>query len=220
MRVIRVFSICLGVLGLTVCALTPAAAAQSFFGYTGLVQIPTADALSQGEWTVGAYGLNLEEGVDTMLYAVTAGVSQGLEVGLVKLNEDDESGETLINAKYRIVAETEKRPAVATGVIDLAGEDETTAYIVMSKSVSPPKKPQYAEITAPRVHIGIAGGDIDGIFLGASAVVGNRLTLMVEYDSRDVNFGARLAISKSIRLHAAVLSGDNVAVGLSFSKFF
>lgn len=47
------------------------------------------------------------------------------------------------------------------------------------------------EITGVRAHIGIGGGQLDGPFIGASAVLGDALTLMAEYDTNDVNLGAR-----------------------------
>ncbi|HUW09338.1 MAG TPA: hypothetical protein VM537_06375, partial [Anaerolineae bacterium] len=82
---------------------------------------------------------------------------------------------------------------------------------------------QYAtargDITSPQVHLGIGGGQLDGIFGGVSAVIADRLALMLEYDSEDINWGARLAVTDEIRVHFGAFDGlDDIGLGLSFNK--
>jgi len=218
-RVIRVVG--LGV-GLALCMLVlPAQAAPSLEGYTGLLLTPTADALSRDEFNAAFFTLNLEEGADTRVFAVNAGVSQDLEVGFARIKPEHSSGETILNGKWQARPEDGRRPALAMGVIDATDELETTAYFVASKSFTKELRFYDKEITNPRLHVGIGGGQLRGLFGGASAVVANKLTLIAEYDTEDVNLGARLAVGSGIRVHAGWLHGlDDFAVGVSYNRTY
>jgi len=199
----------------------PALAAPSFLGYTGLVRVPTADALDQKDYNLAAFALNLEEGGDSNVYAANLGVAQGLEVGFARVKPEEGSGETYLNAKYRFSAETAEHPAVAAGVADFTDEIDTTVYVVMSKAFGHGYQTSLGEITSPRFHVGVGGGMLSGVFGGVTAVVGDRLMLMVEYDTDDVNIGARLALSTEIRADVGFLDGfDDVGIGLSYNKSF
>jgi len=216
----RISLVCIAVSALLAAVSGMATAAPSFYGYTGLLVTPTADALNEGEYNVAGFALDVEEGADSHVYAANMGLAESLEVGFARLKPEGRSGETWINAKYRFLPETETHPAIAAGVFDLTDEVETSTYIVMSKSIAWRGSTELGEITAPRVHIGIAGGQIDGLFAGISLGLGDRFLVMGEYDSENINFGARLAISKEIRIHAGFLEGgDDFGLGLSFNKF-
>ncbi len=206
---------------LTVCVLVgTAGAAPSFFGYTGLVRIPTADSLNKDEYNLAAFAVNADEGADSTVFAANLGLLPNLEVGFARIKPDEGSGETWINAKYTFMPETSKNPAVAGGVVDLTGESDTTAYIVLSKAFGHGVKTSLGEITSPRFHIGVGGGQFDGIFGGVSATLGDRFTLMAEYDSEDVNWGARLAVTPEVRVHFGAFDGlDDVGLGVSFNKY-
>lgn len=197
-----------------------AQAAPSFFGYTGLVAIPTADSLNKEEYNLAAFAVNVDEGADYTTYAANLGIVPNLEVGFARIKPDEASGETWINAKYTFAPETGGNPAIAGGVIDFTDETDATAYIVLSKSFGHSVRTSLGEITTPRFHIGVGGGQFDGVFGGVSATLGDRFTIMAEYDSEDVNWGARLALSDEIRVHFGGFDGlDNVGLGISFNKY-
>jgi len=199
----------------------PALAAPSFLGYTGLLRVPTADALNEKDYNLAAFALNLEEGADSNVYAANLGVAKGLEVGFARVKPEEGSGETYLNAKYRFSAETAEQPAVAAGVADFTDEIDTTVYVVMSKAFGHGYQTSLGEITSPRFHVGVGGGMLSGVFGGVTAVVGDRLMLMVEYDSDDVNVGARLALTSEVRADVGFLDGfDDVGVGISYNKSF
>ncbi|UCG88113.1 MAG: hypothetical protein JSW71_06100 [Gemmatimonadota bacterium] len=200
---------------------TPLIAAPSFLGYTGLVQVPTADALGEDDYNLVIFTLNLEEGADSNIYAANLGLAEGLEVGFARHSPEDATGETFLNAKYTFSRETEANPAMAVGVMDLTDEVDTTVYVVLSKALERRYDTRYGEIGAPRLHFGVGGGQLDGVFGGLSAVLGDRLLLMAEYDGSDVNFGARLAIGNNVRAHVGALDGlDDIGLGVSFNKTF
>lgn len=215
-----VFPIYLTVLATLLLCTGAMAAAPSFFGYTGLIVIPTADALNRGEYSAGGFAIDLKSGVDSNVYAANLGLAESTEIGFARIKPDDASGETSVNAKHAFQTETETQPAIAAGIIDATGETDTTVYVVLSKAIRGQTSTKYGEITAPRLYAGIGGGQLDGFFGGMSAALGDRLLLMAEYDSRNINFGARLAVSEEIRIHGALLDTDDVALGVSFTKLF
>lgn len=196
-----------------------ASAAPSLLGYTGLVVIPTADALDRGEYSAAAYAIDLESSSDSNVFAGNVGLANLTEIGFTRVKPDGSDAETFINAKHAFQVETASHPGMAAGVIDVTDEVESTAYIVMSKSISRGEGDnRYGDVTAPRIHFGIGGGQLSGFFGGISGSLGDRLLLMAEYDSSNINFGARLAITAEIRAHAALLDGDDLALGASFTK--
>lgn len=212
-------SLSCALLVLAVCIGT-AAAAPSFFGYTGLIRIPTADSLDKEEYNAAAFAINVDEGADFTVYAANFGVIPELEVGFARVKPDEASGETWLNAKYAFAQETNQNPAIAGGVVDLTDETDTTAYIVVSKSFPRQYRTSLGEITSPRAHVGVGGGQLDGLFAGVSATLGDRFTLMVEYDSNDFNWGARLALAEEWRVHFGAFDGlDDVGLGISFNKY-
>jgi hypothetical protein len=211
----------LAVVAVLVCLAGPALAAPSFFGYTGLVGVPTAEALDKDDYNAAAFTLNFEEGGDSNIYAANLGVADGLEVGFARFKPEEGEGETFLNAKYRFSPETGERPAVAAGVVDFTDEVDTTVYVVMSKSLVKRYEMSFGEIVSPQIHFGVGGGQFDGVFGGLSAAIGDRLMLMVEHDSEEINFGARLALSNELRAHFAALDGfDDIGLGLSYNKSF
>lgn len=196
-----------------------AAAAPSFYGYTGLVTIPNADALQDGDYNLAAFTINLEEGADSTVYAANLGIIDNLELGFARVRPEEAPGETFINAKYMFEAETEAHPQIAAGVIDFTNEVDTTVYVVLSKTFWKQYATARGDITSPQVHLGIGGGQLDGIFGGVSAVIADRLALMLEYDSEDINWGARLAVTDEVRVHFGAFDGlDDIGLGLSFNK--
>ena len=218
MKNLRMLLTCLGLLGLMAYALTPAMAAQSFFGYTGLIRTPTTDALSQGEFALGLYSLNIKNGNDATVYAGTIGLAPGFEAGYTRYAVKHSDGKDYFNAKYRFNPATLKDITIAAGVIDITGESDATPYLVLSKSISTMEEPAFGEIDSLRVNLGVGGGSMNGIFGGVSAVLGKRLTLMLEHDTNDFNYGARLAITNELRIHGAVMSGHDVGLGISYNK--
>jgi hypothetical protein len=197
----------------------PGLAAPSFYGYTGLVRTPTADALDKDDYNAAAFVLNFEEGADSNIYAANLGLDEGLEVGFARLRPEDSPGETYVNAKYRFRPETGTQPAIAAGVVDFTDEVDTTVYVVFSKSLTRRYERGFDEIISPQIHFGVGGGQFDGVFGALSATVGERFMLFAEHDSNEINFGARLALSDELRVHCAALDGlDDIGIGLSFNK--
>lgn len=213
------------VLFVVICgAVAPAAAgvmeAPSFQGYTGLLLIPSADVLQMSHWNAAAFTTELTDGEDIL--GAAAGLPGNLEVGLLRVDPEGGSAETLLHAKYRIQPLLVGGAAVSVGVFDVTDEIDSNVYAVFSKQLGPSAIISTQRLLDPRLHLGLgSGGRLDGLFAGVSAVAANKITVMAEYDSDNVNFGARLAIAPKIQVHAGWLGDDSdFAVGLSFSNAY
>ena len=158
-----------------------AQAAPSLQGYTGLVLIPNADTLDEKDYNVGFFTLNLEEGADEDIWTGNLGVDEGMELGVTRFKPEDGESETLLNAKYRIRTEEDQKPGLAVGIFDATDELDTTVYLVMSKTVPDLITSGDKEIFAPRIHVGVGGGQLSGFFGGLSFGLGDNLMLMAEY---------------------------------------
>jgi hypothetical protein len=199
----------------------PALAAPSFLGPTGLVLIPTADALGKSGFNVGLFRFDAEDRGDVNMYAANIALDEHFEIGFTRRKPEYFSSETFLNGKYVFHRETEAHPAVAVGVIDFTGEVDTTAYVTVSKVLGREYRWRYGEVVSPRLHFGVGGGQLDGIFGGISAAVAKRVMLMAEYDSNDLNLGAHFSLGRNFKVHLAALHGfDDFGYGISFNKWF
>lgn len=202
-----------------------AVSAPSFNGYTGLIVVPTADALGMDEFNLGAFSSDLEPRVET--FEVQYGLRDNLEVGAARTRVVGDSHHTVLMGKYLFRAETAGQAGVAAGIFDPTDEIESTAYVVMSKTLSRTASVFDEEFTGVRGTIGFGGGLLQGVFLGASAGLGDRLLLMAELVKSDLddggnhkfNFGARLNVGGGIRLHGAFFDNfDDFGFGASYNK--
>lgn len=117
--------------------------------------------------------------------------------------------------------ETSNYPAIAVGVADVTDDIQTTVYAVASKSLGCNLRMWKGEALTPRVHVGFGGGRLSGLFAGASAYVGNRIELMAEWDSENVNVGARWRVTPQFTIHAGGFNltdrdSDEFSTGASF----
>ncbi|MCE5198557.1 MAG: YjbH domain-containing protein [Armatimonadota bacterium] len=191
------------------------AATPAYFGYTGLMMTPTADTLRTGGVDFGAVFLNNDNN-DTTFVSGNFGLLDSLEVGAAMVSPEHGDSNGIINAKFGLLKENLTTPALAIGVSDLTDQFDSTPYVVVSKSLQLKNQ----SLLAPRLHVGVGGGNLDGLFAGLSARISDRTQLMVEYDTDDVNFGLQFAAAQNLRLHAGLLGGDNLGLGMSYNAGF
>jgi len=197
----------------------------SLGGYTGLINVPNADALAASEFNVGWVNHQFD-GKDLNNYFGNYGLPVGgettVEVGVNVLHPEDEDQETLLSAKWAIRPEAEGTPGFAVGVIDATDMLETTVYIAGSKILTAgPLDVFGGEILNPRLTVGLGGGSLDGLFAGLSAGLGKAMTLMAEYDSNNVNVGARIRLYKGLGAQGGWLDvggEDDFSVGVYYSS--
>ncbi len=190
-------------------------AEPSLLGPTGLLTVPTADALGMLQWDVGAANVWAADGPDTSIIYANVGLLPRLEIGGARLSPEDGEAETLLNAKLRVVSLPGKT-RIAVGAFDLTDQIDRSLYAVVSHDLGAGIVSPHGEFTNPQIHVGVGGGRFDSIFGGVSVIVGGRADVMAEYDGSNVNLGVRWPVVPKVALTAAALDGfDDLALGVS-----
>lgn len=211
----------------------PAFAEPSLNGYTGLINIPDANALGRGHYNVAFTFLDVSDSSENNIVA-NYGIGDNIEVGVGRIragdsdfwnghcnDSSDNNDGTIINAKYQFAVEDARRPSLAVGVIDLTNELNTSVYFVATKSLTKCVRTYGGETIAPQIHLGLGGGALESLFGGVTLPLGNKFTVLAEYDTNNINVGARLAIGPRIRVYAATINDfDDLAVGASYNVGF
>ena len=194
---------------------TIVAAAPSQLGPTGMIRIPTADALRLGQFSAG-YFVWRESGAGV----IAAGLPRGIELSAATRRRDNFADTSSINIKFSLNQEALLYPAVAIGVEDIAGQERRSVYGVISKTLP----------YGFRIHIGTGTGRFEGMF-GAlekvlnptpikSKAAGFPVTsLILEMDGSHLNYGARMRLAHGLRLDLGWQGRDEKAyLGLSFTN--
>lgn len=179
---------------------------QSFAGYTGLINTPSAEVMDSGVVDVG-YNNQLDfigrEYVDGHNFILSAGLFKGFEVsGQVasssihdNLFYSEGRGQTRdlsFNAKYQIPYIPQDWFSIAVGMKDIGGaaNNYKTIYTVASK-----------ELWDFRFSAGVGTSDrttdeMNGVFAGVEWQPFEWFSLFTEYDAEAVNAAARFTIPK------------------------
>lgn len=196
-----------------------AAAAPSLLGPTGLMLIPSADTLGMTRWNVSIAGTWADGEPNATIISANVGLLPGLEAGFARAEPEDAEAETLLNAKVRVLQPPVGRITVSAGMIDITDQVDRSAYVVLSHTLGAGVLTRVGPVTLPQIHVGVGGGRLDGLFAGVTTTVGSRIGLMAEYDSEDINLGARIALAANLEGTVAILDGmESVAAQLSFSS--
>ena len=206
-------------------------AEPSMMGYSGLLMVPTSDALGKGDYNVAISSGELS-GWDDRAYIANVGLREGLEAGVWWWHPQQSgimtssssasfgsSKETLLNIKYQFDYGTAERASLAVGVSDVTDEIDTAVYFVASKNVGQPVgttidgKP----ISLVTLHGGIGGGWINDFFFGLEARLADRLTLIAEHINDGVNVGGRLRLWRHLVVDAGYIGTENWSANLSYN---
>lgn len=211
-----------------------ACAKPTLLGATGLVIIPTASQIGQGNFSIAFMRPNLSdlnhknseaEPVKVFTYGVQYGITKDIEFGAIQSKVGDVAAKTIISAKYALSHENEKSPGISIGTIyepaetisafdDLKKTDgsRTSVYAVASHTLQFPES--FAKKYTLRGHIGLGTRRIDGFFAGLDVKYSKAVKFSAEYDSSAYNYGVDVFLSPAI-----VLSGftqkDRFGFGLS-----
>ena len=223
------------VLILATCLLSGMAlAAPSFLGTTGLVFVPNDLYLKAGDFSANFHTLDLT--TNPTVLGVNLGVTENLEIGLARVDSDvpGDDIDTSLNAKYGIVGETIARPSLTIGVVDAGGdldpEGEPGFYVVLGKNLTPGATGISGEPAPPiRGYLGLGTGIYNGLFAAAEWTFSSRGTLLVEFidglniknvlsDESVFNADLRFAIAGGVRGDVALINGEDVGFGISYTK--
>jgi len=213
-----------GVLILAAVGMT--AAAPNIYGTSGLMEIPDDIIFPVGSATPAFHHISGEGNSDLNFYTLGVGILPNLSVsgGIV----DNGDSEVILNAKYRLVAETADRPSITFGVIDATGEldadDDPGLYVLFAKNLTAAAEEVAGGVSKPlRGYAGFGTGTIEGFFLGLDWTLTPRLSGMIEYLSEGLtgdshfNGGVRIAISNELRIDLGMIDFDDFTAGISYN---
>lgn len=200
----------ISVLGLALAA--PVSASPSFLGPTGLLNTPTA--LTTPMLSYDAY---FHAGENFLTYGANFGVTSALELGGTIFDPDNGGNEALFNGKYTLTRDTIATPGIAIGVIDVTDSIDTSAYLVLTKGFGRVALGGGSGFGL-RAHAGYGTGIFDdNVFGGAELLLGDRLSIIGEYDGLDFNFGASFRVGHGVQIKGGLFDGDQFAAGISYS---
>lgn len=204
--------------------------AQSLTGTSGLLFIPSARVPADGTAAVGAGWVHrsttsyYEGQFDFMPITGSLVFLPGVELGLRFSRAFSDTpqalGDRMVLAKWRVLTETARRPALAIGAHDFLRSTDAstnhfhTAYVVASKNLM-------ALLGWPiEAHLGFGGDVLDakgevlqGVFGGIDASVTPSFRAMAEYDTEGFNVGLEfkpfgpITILAGVRHLSAVTGG-------------
>jgi hypothetical protein len=179
------------------------------FGATDLMYTPTANSLDAGSLGIS---VDLSEG-DIGYFNFDYGLFSDLEMGIVILT-NPRNNIIRFRGKFKILQEDRDNPGLALGIEDLGSESNSSPYLVLSKAFPGSKI---------HGHIGVGGGNFDGIFGGISVFFTNgssksvkQAELFLEADSWRTNAGAKLKIASNTKINFAMTDLENWMAGVTF----
>ncbi len=208
--------------------------APSFEGITGLIRTPTADVIPDGHYVLGCswipkeYTSGVHQGKSRSrpTYA-SVGFLPNLELNFRFTFYDDVTAQfpgvvtqwpydldRSFSAQYQAWRQKGGRPALAVGMQDIKFGDDSpkvgrAQYAVASH--------QFDDL---RLHLGIGRGRYQGLFGGIEARLSDRIKLMGEYDTNNVNLGLRLHLSHGLTLDAAWPDTTDFGAAVSYQGAF
>lgn len=200
-------------------------ATSSFYGPSGLVTIPTAEAVRYKEYEFAYdYALAKDPKNDLWKYKYNLGMFKRVEVGVVGGNVPEEG--MFLNLKYYLTATEERLPlSLAMGLKNLSSKDDSSLYMVASKKLR-------SDFTA---HFGFEAlfseEKVTPVMMGGiEYMLDKNLRLMsdinADKDNYYLNAGIEYYVTKSFTVRVGALDLTNIdpaetrySVGLSYRKF-
>lgn len=168
--------------------------------YSGLVIVPTADTVGDGQWSVELQhdGLVSAMVVETSVLNTQFGIGPGLEIGAdIGLDADTQgASRVMLNGKYAFDAGEAGRLAV--GICNTCRACRSVPYFVATIGQG-----------AARAHVGALRSEgANHWFVGVDRSVSNRLALLADYtegSDQAASVGANYQINKRLSVMAGVL---------------
>ncbi len=176
------------------------ASSSTFSGLTGLIRVPNADVIPEGDLRLGvtpspsSTESPMPGGASNDV--LTMGFVRNAEIG-ISLGEAQFGHDLIVQAKLNLARETAGRPGVAVGVLDLRRTNldvGPTFFAVASKHLARGR----AEAT-----LGLSGGEHSGVLAGLSLRPVPWLELQGEYDTDRFNYGAAVHVGSRFVARAA-----------------
>lgn len=213
------------------------AAAPSFFGSTGNILTPDDAVLSRSEFSANINGVNIHNSSSTKTFiGASVGLGASTEIGITRFDPDvaGAGSETIVNGKYRVLAETAEKPSVVIGANDITGQMSTNGnpgfYVVVGKNVTSVASNIAGEPVKPiKAYVGLGTGIYSGAFAAMNWKLTPRVTVIGEYlsqmkvnnfidKSSVLNATVRFEMAEGLLGDVGVINGNDLALRLSYTK--
>ena len=208
-------------------------AASSIYGQSGLIETPDDTVVGDKAFEPAFYRMldvNSSD-VDITTFGGSFGLLPNLEIRAVGMdfNKKGADTEVLINAKYRVLAESESRPSVAVGVMDLSNRlkhvsDDPSAFVVFGKNVTSTAEDFSGRVSQPlKGTLGFGTGIYKGIFAGLDMSLAPKLNVGVEYlrkgirDKSTVSGMVRFTPMNALSIDAGLIGFKDFYAGASYN---
>lgn len=187
--------------------------ANSLFGPTGLIVIPTAYTVENNTFAVsGSFGKDIRGP------AANFGFLQYIEIGAAFMDREGAANKAIANGKVTILPQNFKNFELGIGVIDAFDAIERTLYLVGSANFIPPNIASPVEgspAVGLKVHAGLGTGMFsEELFAGGELLFDNKISVIGEWDTKNVNGAIRYSPNDHIRIQAGFMK-TNLFFGIT-----
>jgi hypothetical protein len=205
---------------------TLVAAAPTIYGPTGLITMPTAEAVQYKEFSFGLDYLSISGPPkdESWFYKMNVGTYKNWELGIVGGKVPTEG--VFVNVKYYLTTEAERFPiALAVGFQNLFSKERTDLYMVASKRF-PSAWSGHLGFKANFGRSKVQPSVMGGLEYALSEHVSTLGDITSDGDQYSVNAGLRIVLIQNTLLNLAVTNigqstgpGTAMVVGFSYSTF-
>jgi hypothetical protein len=210
--------------------------AQSLTGNTGLILIPTAEFLNDGDWTFGAsvvdkrHNARFPNAYDQFACYTSLAFLPFLEVALRITRQltsqiKEPLGDRMVSIRLQCIREKKFIPSLVLGTHDLMwvfGGTEAVHYNALYAALS--KHVQFRENS---INVGFHTGygldcipasnhEFVGLFGGISIFYLKTVGLLLEYDTKKINGGVQIFILNHFQATIAFVGFNSISGGLNF----
>ena len=192
----------------------PAIRVNTLLGPTGLITVPTSTTTRVERFQLGtAFGQNIRT------VSVNWGIFDSIEIGGTVVDRNNQNNKVIATAKVTIIPQNFEWLELGFGAIDPFDAINNTVYGMASVNVRVPTQTT-EQVVGLRLHLGYGTGIYrDKVIGGGEVFLGNRFSVIAEYNGVDTNAALRYVHDDALRLQLgtqAKVIYFSTTYGLSF----
>ena len=192
----------------------PAIRVNTLLGPTGLITVPTSTTTRVERFQLGtAFGQNIRT------VSVNWGIFDSIEIGGTVVDRNNQNNKVIATAKVTIIPQNFEWLELGFGAIDPFDAINNTVYGMASVNVRVPTQTT-EQVVGLRLHLGYGTGIYrDKVIGGGEVFLGNRFSVVAEYNGVDTNAALRYVHDAALRLQLgtqAKVIYFSTTYGLSF----
>ena len=192
----------------------PAIRVNTLLGPTGLITVPTSTTTR-----VERFQLGTAFGKDIRTVSVNWGIFDSIEIGGAVVDRNNQNNKVIATGKVTIIPQNFEWLELGFGAIDPFDAINNTVYGMASVNVRVPTEAA-EQVVGLRLHIGYGTGIYrDKVIGGGEVFLGNRFSVVAEYNGVDTNAALRYVHDDALRLQLgtqAKVIYFSTTYGLSF----